>query len=87
MKIVSKNDITAVVIEKDQIISSVQDILDIMADARYLHQCSRIIICKESLGDRFFDLKTGYAGEILQKFSNYKMKLAVIGDFSEYKSK
>jgi len=87
MEILSKNEITAVIIEKDQIISSVQDILDIMADARYLHQCSRIIIYKESLGDRFFDLKTGYAGEILQKFSNYKMKLAIIGDFSEYKSK
>jgi hypothetical protein len=27
------------------------------------------------------------AGEILQKFSNYRMRLAIVGDFSEYKSK
>lgn len=33
------------------------------------------------------DLKSGFAGEILQKFSNYRMKLAIIGDFSEIKSK
>jgi len=35
----------------------------------------------------FFDLKTGFAGEILQKFSNYKVKLAIIGDFSSFTSK
>ena len=27
------------------------------------------------------------AGEILQKFSNYRMKLAIIGEFEKYKSK
>ncbi|MFZ2340826.1 MAG: DUF4180 domain-containing protein [Bacteroidales bacterium] len=35
----------------------------------------------------FFDLKTKIAGDILQKFSNYRMKLAIIGDFSAIKSK
>jgi len=35
----------------------------------------------------FFDLKTGLAGEILQKFSNYRVKLAIVGDFEEVKSK
>jgi hypothetical protein len=27
------------------------------------------------------------AGEILQKFSNYRVKLAIVGDFSKYSSK
>nr|WP_280739939.1 DUF4180 domain-containing protein [Pedobacter borealis] len=27
------------------------------------------------------------AGEILQKFSNYRVSLAIIGDFSPYQSK
>jgi hypothetical protein len=40
-----------------------------------------------NLPSEFFDLKSGFAGEILQKFSNYRMKLAIIGDFSEIKSK
>jgi hypothetical protein len=35
----------------------------------------------------FFQLKTGLAGDILQKFSNYKVKLAIIGDFSKYESR
>jgi hypothetical protein len=35
----------------------------------------------------FFDLKNGIAGEILQKFSNYRVRLAVVGDFSKYTGK
>jgi len=32
-------------------------------------------------------LKTGVAGEILQKFSTYNMQLAIVGDFSVFSSK
>ena len=35
----------------------------------------------------FFDLSTKIAGGILQKLINYKMKLAIIGDFYAYESK
>ncbi|WP_083996437.1 DUF4180 domain-containing protein [Desulfosporosinus acididurans] len=35
----------------------------------------------------FFDLKTKLAGEILQKFVNYHVRIAIVGDFSGYKSK
>ena len=35
----------------------------------------------------FFDLKNGIAGEILQKFSTYRVRLAIVGDFSKYTSK
>ena len=35
----------------------------------------------------FFDLKNGIAGEILQKFSNYRVSLIIVGDFSKYASK
>jgi hypothetical protein len=67
-------------------ISTPQDILDIMVDIGY-NDCNKIVIHSECLHRDFFDLKTGVAGEILQKFSNYRMKLAIIGDFSELKSK
>jgi len=69
-----------------EIISSPQDMLDIMADAGY-NGSDRLIIHSSSLHADFFDLKTRLAGEILQKFSNYRMKLAIVGDFSGYKSK
>lgn len=87
MNTIVKNNQSYVIIDKENSIDSIQDILDLMASARYLCDCSGIIIYKESLNDDFFDLKTRFAGEILQKFSNYRMRLAIIGDFSTYTSK
>ncbi len=68
------------------VISNVQDALDLMADCDY-QGIRNIILHKKNISPRFFDLKTGVAGEILQKFSNYHMKLAIVGDFSEHSSK
>ncbi|MBT1699643.1 DUF4180 domain-containing protein [Fulvivirgaceae bacterium PWU4] len=47
----------------------------------------RIVIRKENLDESFFDLRTGLAGEILQKVVNYRMRLAIVGDYSAYTSK
>ena len=46
-----------------------------------------IIIHKSLISEDFFDLKTRLAGDILQKFINYKVKFAIVGDFSMYTSK
>ena len=67
-------------------IREIQDALDIMANSRY-QGAGSVIIYEHQLIPEFFDLKSGVAGEILQKFSNYKMKLAIVGDFSKYGSK
>jgi hypothetical protein len=67
-------------------IVSVSDMLDILADAGY-NGCTGLIVHSGTLSGDFFDLKTGIAGEILQKFSTYRMRLAIIGDFSDVKSK
>ena len=68
------------------IITGPDDMLDIMADAGY-HDSNSIVIHEESLPGDFFDLRTGMAGEILQKFSNYRVRLAVVGDFTDIASK
>jgi hypothetical protein len=68
------------------IITQAQDILDIIGDL-VSKDCSRIIIHDRNFHPDFFQLKTGLAGDILQKFSNYKVKLAIVGDFSGYRSK
>jgi hypothetical protein len=34
----------------------------------------------------FFQLRTGVAGAMLQKFVNYRLRVAIIGDFSELAS-
>ena len=71
------------IISKDIIIKNIQDALDLMANA----PSDYIIIHDYNLEPDFFDLSTRLAGEILQKFTNYQVKLAIIGDFSKYKSK
>lgn len=42
-----------------------------------------VAIPAERLATEFFDLKTGIAGEIAQKFVNYRIRLAIIGDISD----
>lgn len=66
-------------------ISSAGDMLDIMGDIGY-RGCSKLIVHAGDLSIDFFDLRTGLAGEVLQKFSNYRMRLFIVGDFSHLKS-
>lgn len=87
MNVITNNGSSSAVIDRSTRITSTQDILDLMAELWFLGQCSGMILYKESLDARFFDLKTGFAGEILQKFSNYNFRLAIVGDFSKNKSK
>ena len=68
------------------LIAGTQDTLDVFGEL-IPYNCNRIIIREENFHPAFFDLKTGIAGDILQKFSNYQIKLAIVGDFSKYKSK
>ena len=68
------------------VISHMQDALDLMANCGY-QGARKIIIQEKNITPLFFDLKSGIAGEILQKFSNYHVSLAITGDFSKYTSK
>jgi len=73
-------------IKSDKVeIRKVQDVLDLMADCDY-QGARKIILHEKNIIADFFDLKTGFAGEILQKFSNYFVELAIVGDFSKYSS-
>ncbi|AEC02579.1 DUF4180 domain-containing protein [Parasphaerochaeta coccoides] len=67
-------------------ISDAQAALDMMATVNYEMQCNRMILSKDAFSDSFFDLRTGVAGEILQKFTNYRFLIAIVGDFSVYGS-
>lgn len=82
----NKGQVIALISESTILINETQDALDLMADCRY-NGAESIIIQKENINPLFFDLKTGLAGEILQKFSNYRMRLAIVGDFKNYTSK
>jgi hypothetical protein len=45
-----------------------------------------IVIPVERLTEDFFELKTGVAGHVVQKFVTYRRNLAVLGDVSQYTS-
>lgn len=76
----------AEVISDDLMIKDSQDALDVMANCSY-QGADNIIWHEKNIAADFFDLKTGMAGEVLQKFSNYRARLAIVGDFSKYESK
>ena len=61
--------------------------LDLSMSIRYETGISRLAIDKEALCGDFFILSTGVAGEILQKFINYRFKAAIYGDYTGYTSK
>lgn len=86
MNIEVKNQI-AIVREPGVLITSGSSAMDLLATVRYESECSAMILFQEQLDESFFRLSTGLAGEVLQKFVNYQMKLAVVGDFSGYPSK
>lgn len=87
MQIIEEKNKKIALIDQTECIHSVEDALDLMANARYLGNSNHLVCFKESLHEDFFDLKTRLAGDILQKFSNYNVCLAIVGDFSMYTSK
>lgn len=70
----------------DTIIKTAEDALDVLANL-YYQDFDKIILHQKDITPDFFDLKNGMAGEILQKFSNYRVRLAIVGDFSQYTGK
>lgn len=89
MKILAHNinDIKIAEVDSEKIIlSKAEDGLDLLGNL-YYQGFDRIIVHDNNVSSDFFDLKNGIAGEILQKFSNYRVRLAIVGDFSKYTSK
>lgn len=81
------NDKQVAQISSDKIIvSSSDEALDLLGNM-YYQGVEKIILHQKNISPEFFNLRNGMAGEILQKFSNYRMRLAIIGDFSGLDSK
>jgi hypothetical protein len=68
-------------------ITDVQSALDIIGSAWEIENCKGVVVLKNDVDESFFDLKTRIAGEILQKFANYNMRIVIAGDLSGYISK
>jgi hypothetical protein len=70
-------------ISEDILIKTPQDALDLIGNL----ETDFIILYDHNFEKDFFDLSTRKLGEILQKFTNYRIKLAIVGDFDKYPSK
>ena len=75
----------AEIISADLVITRAADALDLLGNV-YYQGFDSLILLEKNITPDFFDLKNGLAGEILQKFSNYRMALAIVGDFARYPS-
>ena len=71
---------------EEQFINNVQDVLDLFGEL-YGQNYDGIILYERNITPDFFDLQTKLAGEILQKFSNYRIRLVIVGDWSKYTSR
>lgn len=68
------------------LLGSPEEALDLIGECAF-SGLTDLIIHSEDIAPEFFDLRTGLAGEILQKFSTYSLRLAVIGSFSDVESR
>lgn len=59
-----------------------QDALDLIGAAFLGAQV--VAVPASRLDERFFALGTRFAGDVMQKFVNYRLRLAVIGDISRH---
>lgn len=65
------------------IFRSVEEILDLLGNV-YFQGSDSVVMYENNLPADFFDLKNGMAGDILQKFSTYRIRLVIVGDFEKY---
>ena len=84
--IATETQTIAEVISDEIVVNDPQDALDLMVNASY-QGAHWIILHEHQLSGDFFELGSGLAGEIVQKFVNYQMKLAIVGEFEKFESK
>lgn len=71
------NDLPKIIVASDSAISirSSSDIADALGASL---GAKGLILAETDLAPEFFDLRTGLAGELFQKFINYKVRVAIV---------
>ncbi|MFI0405484.1 DUF4180 domain-containing protein [Actinomadura sp. 3N508] len=63
-------------------VATEQDALDLIG-AAFLG-AEVVAVPASRLDERFFALGTRFAGDVMQKFVNYRLRLVIVGDISRY---
>jgi hypothetical protein len=69
--------------DSDPMLLTVQDVLDLIA-VGIAEDAPMIVVPVEKLDPSFFQLRTGLAGDMLQKLATYRFTLAVLGDVTKH---
>lgn len=69
----------------DPVISTPRHVSNLVGDA-LSEGATAVIVPIDALAAEFFQLRTGFAAELLQKAAVYRMKLAIVGDVSEHRA-
>jgi hypothetical protein len=73
----AKGTLSLCTFDQGERIGSTSDFLDLMGNC----PSDTIVLDRNALAEAFFELRSGLAGEMLQKVSNYRRRLAILGDF------
>nr|WP_255426741.1 DUF4180 domain-containing protein [Pseudonocardia sp. C8] len=65
------------------VIAGESDATDLLGDA-FAHEAELVAIPVERLDPEFFRLRSGLAGAVTQKFAQYGVRLAIVGDVSRW---
>jgi hypothetical protein len=72
-----------IVDDENPALARVQQILDLIGEA-LPQRVSVIVVPVARIDPAFFVLRSGLAGEFIQKIVNYRLKLAIVGDISAF---
>lgn len=75
----------AEIISDEIILKNLEDGLDLIGNIGY-QGFDKMVLYEKNITPDFFNLRTKLAGDILQKFIQYRMAIAIIGDFKKYNS-
>lgn len=85
---VIENGMPIALISADEVVmKDVGSALDLAMTAMHETGGNRMAIDKNLISEDFFRLGSGMARDILQKYMNYHVMIAVYGDYSHYTSK
>ena len=87
IQIIQQNTVPIAEVISDGLIIADKDSGSDLIGNVYYQGFDRVLLNAKNITPAFFDLKNGMAGEVLQKFSTYRVRLAIVGDLAAYESK
>ncbi|WP_461077366.1 DUF4180 domain-containing protein [Streptomyces deserti] len=80
--LVTPNGTSVLVCDKDgRRLSGGDTALDLIGEAMGC-DAEVVVVPVERVADDFFSLRSGVAGEVVQKFVNYRLRLLIVGDIA-----